>query len=216
MAFAPDHDLDLDIEVDEDFAPVDVASDEQIAALKLLLFNRFNALLRASGAAADFAMTQAEFDLVYAKILLCLASFGSSERLSQHPDIRFGADDGGNEIHARFRMVELGPMVRNPQVGISTIRRFARHGANYVFSAWTRRPPARMTPWHRTSGIPQEHAAIAFDFASYIDRNLLDSTQRIVVQNAAQYSLRTREALVNEFQFGQPTGQVNPSRVNPF
>jgi len=189
---------------------IDKASKEQLVVAKQTLYNRWNVKLRAQAGNNTVSMDQRHFNLAYVRLLITLAAYGSSERLQSHPDLLLTAPrpqdvEGEGDITAMWPLVNLRECLVTS--GISTIRRFARAEANTVYRYWTAHPPAERTAWHNSSGIAPEHFAIAFDFADYIDAELLSADQRQIVKNARKYTIRNQAALLNENESIAPSMQ---------
>jgi len=198
---------------------IDVASPDQVVTLKTLLFNLWNRMLSAE-AGFRMVLNQSEFDVAYLSVICTLAAYGSSDRLQSHPEVdvvaHVGPDPGrvvfpgAVDIAVEFRLPELRPLLT--EAGIATVRRFARAEATLVFRAWSHRPPSPITPWHRSSGIPLEHANIAFDFANYIDVDVLSVEQRAIIMRAARVTIRGQGDVLNVVDFGVGVGVTPPGQ----
>jgi len=205
MAFNPDAPIDVQVVETIELAPTSKATEDQVRAVKIDLHRLWS--LRASRVAGrQHNLSQAEFQAAYVQLLVKLAAYGSSERLTNHPPLEYDvvvpADNDG-----QTRTVEVTWPIDNlrdvcHRADIATVRRFARAQADLVYDYFKEHQPVPMTQWHQDSGLEAEYFAIAFDFANFISPAKLTVDQRNKILRSSKWTIKPSAMYANLFEEG--------------
>jgi len=190
----------------DEVARLDIANQTQLDAVDRELRAAWEAA--AVRAAPGATITDGQFNRSFAQMLMILASIGASNELADHPDVHIhygvmGQDGQVANSSVNWRLIGLRPLLR--RCGVTTTRRFARAYADDVYEAFKRDKPVPSTPWHVSSGLPDDFYAIAFDFADAITPELLSVDDRAQILQARRHTIRPRRVVQNLYDVAGPS-----------
>jgi len=205
MAFNPDAAIDVQTVETVELMPTSMATEEQVRDIKIDLHRRWSR--RASRQLGrEYALTQTEFQDAYVELLVKLAAYGSSERLTNHPPIavtfaRHDDENGEvNFVYFDWPIDNLRDVCHS--AGVATVRRFARAQADLVYDYFLEHQPRPMTQWHRDSGLESEYYAIAFDFSNFVDPEKLTVDQRNKILRSSKWTIKPAALYANLHEEG--------------
>lgn len=205
MAFNPDAPIDVLAVEPVELVPTSKATEEQVRAVKIDLHRRWS-LKAGREARREHILTQAEFQSAYIQLLVKLAAYGSSERLTNHPALEFDITVPG-DTDGTVRTVDVTWPIDNLRdvchiAGIATVRRFARAQADLVYDYFLEHQPVPMTQWHQDSGLEAEYYAIAFDFANFVTPAKLTTDQRNKILRSSKWTIKPAAMYANLYEEG--------------